>query len=102
MFLLQFRQFARHWLEFIQFVELEAQQVGAVLQFLGVIAEVVEVGQFLLPGAVAFRHGAGLIVEAGVFIQQLAVSVFLQQGLMLVLAVDTHQHFPQLLQCLHR
>ncbi|MCY1313271.1 hypothetical protein D9M70_637770 [compost metagenome] len=91
MFLLQLLQFAFAEAEVFQFFELIAQQLMAGALLITGVGQAFQFLARLAPALGGELNLAGKVGGAGVLVEQAAVSVGLEQGLVFVLAVDINQ-----------
>ncbi len=95
---LQLGQFALGQIQFFQLPDLVAQQFQPVVALAGGLAQPVQFRLLVAPVPEGFRQFAEQAAMAGEVVQQLALGLTAQQGLVLVLAVQIHQHLAQLSQ----
>ncbi len=93
--LLQVRQFALGQIQRFQLLELEAQQFLALGLLAGAGQGVVVGAPGGLPGAPVLADGGGQLAGLGQVVEQGAVGILAQQGLVLMLAVDADQVLAQ-------
>ncbi|MNN55347.1 hypothetical protein D3C81_1702190 [compost metagenome] len=94
-FLLQLLQLVITEAEVFQLFKLIAEQLMACALFVARIGEALQLLASLAPALGGELNLAGQVGSAGVLVQQAAVSIGFQQGLVFMLAVDIDQQLAQ-------